>query len=242
MCDRYEIAELLLARGADVNGVVYACGDSICAAEDEQMRALLRRHGARLTVETVSDPKVAQAILDGAVAAYTLGDAEPIKPADAPELLFGGSDPAFVRICLPRITRTRDDPWWNDRLRVATSTEALRLILEHGVDPDVPDGGECTTLHHFASGCWKWSENLLVRATMLLDAGASLSIRDALLKSTPLGWACRWGQIELVKLFLERGADPVEANAEPWATPLAWATKRGHHEIVQLLRSSGVGT
>jgi Ankyrin repeats (3 copies) len=232
----------LLARGADVNGVVYACGDSICAAEDEQMQALLRRHGARLTVETVSDPKVAQAILDGTVTAYTLGDAEPIKPNDAPELLFGGSDPAFVRICLPHITRTRDDPWWNDRLRVATSTEALRLILKHGVDPDVPDGGGCTTLHHLASGCWKWSEHLLIRATMLLDAGASLSIRDPLLKSTPLGWACRWGQIELVRLFLERGADPVEANAEPWATPLAWATKRGHHEIVQLLRSTGVGT
>ena len=36
-----------------------------------------------------------------------------------------------------------------------------------------------------------------------------------------LGWACRWGRIELVKLLLDRGADPVEAEAEPWAT-------RGH--------------
>jgi ankyrin repeat protein len=40
MCGRHEIAELLLARGADVNGVVCACGDSICMAADENMTAL----------------------------------------------------------------------------------------------------------------------------------------------------------------------------------------------------------
>jgi hypothetical protein len=38
-----------------------------------------------------------------------------------------------------------------------------------------------------------------------------------------------------VKLLLARGADPVEAEAEPWATPLAWATKSGHSDIVSLL-------
>ena len=85
-------------------------------------------------------------------------------------------------------------------------------------------------------------ETRVIRATVLLDAGASLTIRDPLLKSTALGWACRWGRIELIRLYLERGADPAEADAEPWATPLAWATNRGHREIVQLLRSHGAGT
>jgi len=32
---------------------------------------------------------------------------------------------------------------------------------------------------------------------------------------------------ELVRLLLERGADPVEADAEPWATPQAWAEMMG---------------
>src|SRR5262249_32830031 len=100
-------------------------------------------------------------------------------------------------------------------------------------------GGGFTILHHLASH--DKAENRLIRATMLLDAGASLTIRDSLLQSTPLGWACRWGRIELLRLYLERGADPVEVDAEPWATPLAWATKRGHHEIIELLRSAGVG-
>jgi ankyrin repeat protein len=61
-------------------------------------------------------------------------------------------------------------------------------------------------------------------------------VRDDVLKSTPLGWACRWGRIELAKLLLERGADPVEADAEPWATPLAWAEKKRHRDIVALLQ------
>ena len=54
-------------------------------------------------------------------------------------------------------------------------------------------------------------------------------------ESTPLGWACRWGRVELVTLLLERGADSVEADAEPWATPLAWAEKMKHGRVVALL-------
>lgn len=56
---------------------------------------------------------------------------------------------------------------------------------------------------------------------MLLDTGASLTKRDPLLRSTPLGWAGRWGRIGLVRLHLERGADALETDAEQWATPLS---------------------
>ena len=72
----------------------------------------------------------------------------------------------------------------------------------------------------------------------ILDARARLDVRDDLLKSTPLGWACRWGNVEIVKLFLARGADPVEADAEPWARPRAWAERMQRTEIVELLRGS----
>jgi ankyrin repeat protein len=76
-------------------------------------------------------------------------------------------------------------------------------------------------------------------ATMLLDAGARTDIRDEFLKSTPLGWACRWGRVELVTLLLARGADPIESEAEPWATPLSWAQRRQHAEIASILRQHG---
>ncbi len=98
-----------------------------------------------------------------------------------------------------------------------------------------------TLLHTVAgTGDHVDAETRLAFATMLLDAGASLNLRDNLLKSTPLAWACRWGHSELVKFFLERGADPVEADAEPWATPQAWAQRRGHAAILDLLRKQGV--
>jgi Ankyrin repeat len=245
MCGRHEIAELLLARGADVNAMVYACGDSMGRAEDEKMKALLRKHGARLTVETVTDLKAAQAILDGSVTAYCLDDTEPLTAKHAAEFLCGG-DPEFIRMCLPHITRKRDDPWWNGVLMTAKLPEGLKLVLDHAVDVNIPFEGGYTMLHHLAtpvagrSGAFApTDEEHCECAAMLLDAGASLTIRDSLLRSTPLGWACRWGKIQLARLYLERGADPVEADAEPWATPLAWATKRGHHEIIELLRSQG---
>jgi hypothetical protein len=76
---------------------------------------------------------------------------------------------------------------------------------------------------------------------MLLDAGARTDIRDEFLKSTPLGWACRWGRVELVKLLLTRGADPIEREAEPWARPIAWAERRHHPGIASILRQHGVG-
>jgi ankyrin repeat protein len=244
-CGRHEIAELLLARGADANAVVYACGDALGNAEDEPMKALLLKHGARITVEQLPDGEqgreMAKAILAGTMPASSLDIGNPTR-TDLAEQMFlaaGSSDPEIVRMCLPHMTRKPNDPWWNDALRSATSPESLELILEHGVDPDVPDGGGCTTLHHLASGYCKWSENHLIRATMLLDAGATLTRRDSLLQSTPLGWACRWGRIELVKLYLERGADPVESDAEPWATPLAWARKGNHRKIIELFRSHG---
>ena len=73
-------------------------------------------------------------------------------------------------------------------------------------------------------------------ASILLDAGARMDVRDEFLKSTPLGWACRWGRVELVKLLLARGADPIEPAAKTWATPLAWAERRQHAEIASILR------
>jgi ankyrin repeat protein len=72
-------------------------------------------------------------------------------------------------------------------------------------------------------------------AEILLDHGTRIDIRDELLRSTALGWACRWGRVHCVKLLLERGADPIETDAEPWATPSAWAQKMKHDNVLQVL-------
>ena len=139
-------------------------------------------------------------------------------------------------MCLPHMKRPADDPWWSAVLIHAALPETCQVILEHGVHPDVLGTGGFTILHHLATD-YVQDQHRLTRATLLLDASASFDKRDPLLKSTPLGWACRWGRTDLVRLYLQRGANPVEPDAEPWATPMAWATKGGHQEIIELLRS-----
>jgi ankyrin repeat protein len=246
LCGRREIAELLLTRGADVNAIVFASGDALGnaqATQDEKMQALLRKHGARITVEHVAGGEkgreTAKAILAGTVPAYSLNVVDPTPTDLAEQMLWAaGGDPEIVRMCLSHMKRPRDDPWWNYVLMHARLPEGFKLILEYGIDPDVAGAGGYTILHHLATE-YVDEQTRVPRATLLLDAGASLENRDPLLKSTPLGWACRWGRRGLVELYLERGADPREADAEPWATPLAWATKRVHREIIELLHLRG---
>jgi ankyrin repeat protein len=212
------------------------------------MKALLLKHGARITVEQLPGGErgreIAKAILAGTMPGSSLDVANPTPTDLAEQMLWAASwnDPEIVRLCLPHTTRPGNDPWWNYVLVHAALPDSFKLILDRGVDPDVRGSEGYTVLHHLASDYCRASNERVIRATMLLDAGASLTIRDSLLKSTPLGWACRWGRIELARLYLERGADRVESDAEPWATPLAWAMKRGHHDIVQLLRPRGEGT
>ncbi len=246
VCGRHEIAELLLVNGADVNAIVHACGDALSIAHatgDNKMKALLLEHGARITVEGVAgsrDRETAKAILEGTLPAQSLNIEEPTHTDLAEQMLWaaGGSDPEIVRMCLPHMTRKRDDPWWNYVLMHAALLDSFKMILEHGVYPDVAASDGYTMLHHLAATHLN-EERRLARATMLLNAGASLCKRESLLKSTPLGWACRWGRIALVELYLLRGADAVESDAEPWATPLAWAMKCGDQGILELLRSHG---
>jgi ankyrin repeat protein len=72
-------------------------------------------------------------------------------------------------------------------------------------------------------------------ARALLDAGARMDVRDDILNSTPLGWACRWGRTEVARLMLERGADPFETESEPWARPRAWAERMRHAGVLTVL-------
>jgi ankyrin repeat protein len=81
------------------------------------------------------------------------------------------------------------------------------IVARAGANAPGPYG---RTILHDVCGDWPHEastvDERVALATVVLDAGARLDVRDDLLKSTPLGWACRWGRLELVKLFLERGS------------------------------------
>jgi hypothetical protein len=115
--------------------------------------------------------------------------------------------------------------------------EVLRLVAERcDVTMRHPRFGR-TILHDVAG-----LNGIGELAAVLLDAGARMDARDEVLRSTPLGWACRWGRVEMARVLLDRGADPVEADAEPWARPRAWAGKGGNQAVIEALavRTAGL--
>ena len=256
---RYEMAETLPKHGADPNSSVYASGDPMfaaCGEGDEKMMALLERYGgvpAATTAGLFRKTDLARKMLAGE-ARYRIDGAAGASLGE--QLLWGGAcggDPEIVRMALEHVEWPREDPRWftilEQPLRTWTHGSAsenwdkntyltcFRMLLER-CDPNLrgrpTDGGQfgLTTLHNIVARGDMTPERRVAFATAILDRGGRLEIRDNLLNSTPLGWACRWGQLPLVKLFLDRGADPIEADAEPWATPRAWAEKMNRPDVL----------
>jgi ankyrin repeat protein len=246
--NRIGMARLLLERGADPNASVFTAGSAAFRAyssRDPELIALIEKHGGWIDAGAAgyaSQTEIARKMLAGEIDPH-------LEPNDmsghtvAEQLLWGGASSLcddIVRMALERVDWPPDDRRWFGMLRRPTWNNAhlpaccdtFRLILArtrpHHRDPE---HGQ-TILHEVVA---EDRGPGLELATILLDAGARLDVRDDLLKSTPLGWACRWGRVEIVKLFLARGADPAEADAEPWARPRAWAEKMQRTEILGLL-------
>jgi len=251
--NRIEIARLLLEHGADPNANVWTAGSPAYRAyegRNPEMIALIERYGGWI------DPGSAGYARQTEIARKMLaGEIDPhLEPNDfsgrtvAEQLLWGGASALcaeIVRMALEHVDWPPDDPRWfwilwrpvpghedYNSQQQAECCECVTLILARcGPHHRASDYGQ-TMLHEVVARDHGVGVQL---ATILLDAGARLDVRDTLLESTPLGWACRWGRIELVRLFLARGADPVEADAEPWASPRAWAERMHGPQILELL-------
>ncbi len=256
----HAIATLLLDCGADPSANVYASSwplDRAYERGDRAMVDLLYARGAKAAVYTVCnahDVEAARRMLDDA------GD----DPDLVREMVWSAACSTslpIIELALPRLNLSRDDPKWHDLLRqpmrrgdppaALRPTEyryewrftIMKMMLDKGPNPNTRASFGLTLLHFVATSGSAWggepTDDRTRFAELLLDAGADPLLRDELLCSTALGWACRYGRIELVRLLLDRGVAVDEPDAPPWATPLAWATKMGHGDIVELLRAKG---
>jgi len=251
--NRIDLARVLLEHGADPNASVWTSGSATYRAydsRDPEMIALMEQYGGWI------DPGSAGYARQTEIARRMLaGEIDPhLEPNDfsgrtvAEQLLWGGASALsveIVRMALEYVDWAPDDPRWFWMLwrpvpghedyspqQQADCCACFKLILARcGPNHRASDHGQ-TMLHEVIARDHGVGVQL---ATILLDAGARLDVRDKLLASTPLGWACRWGRTELVKLLLARGADPIEADGKPWATPRAWAEKMNRPEILDLL-------
>ena len=261
---KHDMARTLLEGGADPNGQVYASGTPLSEAYgqgDERMIALLERFGGRSNPSMAGlyrRPDLARRLLDEFGDASLPDDGFSSGPV-AQQLLGAaarGGDPEILRMALEHVGIPHGDPRWNGLLQAplefwnhwigpwchlewdrSTYLTCFKMILERSGPPNTRLNGGATILHQIVvMGDHVRPRERVAFATAALDAGARMDLRDDLLKSTPLGWACRWGRDDLASLLLERGADPFETDSEPWATPLAWAERKGHSKTVAMLK------
>lgn len=228
------MVELLLAHGADPNAMIDSAGSATFAARTPELRALLVAHGGALVAydlvwlgeddeavrRVAADPRAADAGCGGVfAAACKLGKRDlVVRLLDA-----GARVPPVATGC---------------RSYLMSDPELLRLLLDGGMNPDMPDWQHATPLHDLCTrdGRGRPFPHRVASAIILLEAGATLSARDEEYRSTPLAWAARSDLPDMVELLLARGAPTNLPDDPSWATPLAWAVRRGHGTIVERLR------
>jgi hypothetical protein len=188
---RYEIAELLLERGADPNADVYASGTPVMQAHsrgDRRMVALLEQYGGVVDAATAG----AYGLVDRARVLLAGPQEDPPRASVAAQLLLegaGGGHEEIVRLALDRIDWLRDEARWFGVLeqppRRATGVESFRLELAR-CDPNIRGRGPFVLmiLHRVAGSPDRVPAEMTVAfATMLLDAGARLDVRDTVADS-----------------------------------------------------------
>jgi hypothetical protein len=187
---------------------------------DEKMIALLRQYGGLPEATTAGLFRLtdlAWQMLAGETA-YRLDGVGGDTLVE--QLLWGaacGGDPEIVRMALERIDWPRGDSRWftilEQPLRVwrygsvseawdrSTYPVCFGLALER-CDPNMMGRFGLTLLHSVAGSRDHVTADERVKfATLLLDAGAKLDVRDRLLEKTPFEWARQRGRTELEALF-----------------------------------------
>jgi hypothetical protein len=263
-----EMVEMLLERGANPNTGPDSSGSAVYSAFSHrqwEMVEVLRRHGGVVSADITAlyrRTELAGELLEQEARGKLPAGAVSPDRTLAEDLLHygatGGADD-IVGMALERIEWGRADrrwfkvltepmSFWNHipwlyagmkELDRGTYIRCFRMILGR-CDANVAGGFGRTALHEAAAmGDHVTAEECREFVEALLDAGARTDARDEILRSTPLGWACRWGRTETVRVLLERGADAAEREAEEWARPAAWARRKGNQEALGLVRAHG---
>ena len=244
--DDLEMARWLLESGADPNGSIDSSGTPASRARSDAMRGLLYGYGGRAAQAWVyaqnGDLETLAAILRYCDDPFSDEEGEYLTTPYTAVISGcernarnGEGSEAHEAMLQMFLQRKHPMP------KILTECksylyhvpEMTRQLLEHGLDPNLPDWQRRTPLHDLCKG-HRYIRQAAELVRMFLEFGADVNAIDEEDRSTPLGIAAREGRTELVELLLEAGADPEVAGA-PWATPLAWAERRGETEMAEIL-------
>ena len=176
----------------------------------------------------------------------------------------------FERVCERLATRRAHELETKERVGGLTAlgfaakkgnAKALARLLDAGADADAADNAGATALMHAVMGDSLVAVQLLTERGACVDGRASVSPSDdrddlatvdpsrarmtnSLKKKrggwTPLTWASRKGQANIVAVLLEANADPnVTGGGSGSQTPLIHAAMGGHVAVVDMLAKAG---
>lgn len=115
--------------------------------------------------------------------------------------------------------------------RMHGMTSMVRLLVEHGADPNAADAGQWPTLLHAVS----FSDQSTVR--VLLELGAKVNAPNGH-GWTPLMSAVANGDVEMMELLMRHGARLNDRSRQGW-TALSEAHHYGHFDLTERLEQAG---
>ncbi len=238
-----EVAELLIANGAEVNAK--ADGDATplyYAAQSgaKDVALLLIDHGADVNAEGAGKWRP----LDAAVRASRKDVAKLLadKGADTSHqdyLLFracGQVDKDLAELVIRKGVNVNSQAWgyapaleaiWSGYTKATKPADVprllgvLKLLLDHGADPDAKDRWDWSLLHYACGN--------VDLTKLLLDRGANPNVRTCGGR-TPLHFVADEGNKAATQLLLSRGAD-VNAKDLDGHTPLSYAEDLGDNDM-----------
>ncbi len=121
----------------------------------------------------------------------------------------------------------------------------MKLLLQHGADPNATDNGGDNLLMRVLSGYSGTRDDLDTIVPLLLDHGLDVNTKNRNGK-TALQLACFWGNLDVVKHLIQRGANIHEVTkakeallAEVMSGGTSPLTPGQHPELVRLLIENG---
>jgi len=244
-----EVAELLLAKGADVNAKV-ASGpnqgktplDAANETNHPEVADLLRKHGAKTGAELKA--------VESFHFAIEQGDIRVVR-----QHLADGVD----------VNKKRDDGGTPLHFAAINGRkEIVELLIDKGADVNAKDFEDETPLdrakwgepeiadllrkHGAKTSDWLNADNSIHSAASAghieavkqhLAAGVDVNVKDKRQGRAPLHFAAINGRKEIVELLIDKGADVNAKSDVNGGTPLHAAAFRGYKVIVELLISNG---
>ncbi|KAJ3110547.1 hypothetical protein HDU96_006487 [Phlyctochytrium bullatum] len=187
----------------------------------------------RITIENKHLPAIRLLLEKGAVVSiritsYLHPDDDPTNLEILRLLLQHGFDPNWY-------FHDQDERYFDQMLVEDKTHDFVKLLLEHGGDANARDNNGFTLLHHCARSTRPGGNPQCRSMPLFLDAGADI---DAIGGAgfTALGMACVAGNMEAIRILLDRGAG-LNVSCE-WP-PLHATAKRGTPDVVKLLLDAG---